>query len=162
MSGAAKQDLGDDFPLVDDGQDFGPVCIECGEAASSLVGGDVIYPHRQDLYSKPFWLCPCGAYCGCHPNTENPLGYPAGPQTRKARSALHRVLDPLWKGVEGNKHRRRNSIYSFLSFKLDIPRSETHSGMFSVEQCRSAIEALKGYDPQWRENQPKSEDQKGN
>ena len=54
------QDLGKNFPLIDDGQDFGPRCIECGKAECSLVGGNAIYPHRRDLYEKNFWLCTCG------------------------------------------------------------------------------------------------------
>jgi len=139
-----------EFPLIDDGTDWGPKCIECGQFNAGLVGGQAIYPHRRDLYAKNFWLCSCGAYCGCHPNSTNPLGYPAGRETRKARSALHAVLDPLWKGAK-QKKKRRNSVYAFLSFKLGIPRSETHSAMFDAAMCARAIEALADFDPCWRE-----------
>lgn len=141
---------GDSFPLVDDGQDFGPRCIECGKAEASLVGGKAIYPHRRDLYKKSFWLCTCGAYCGCHPGTENPLGYPAGPATRKARSAVHAVLDPLWRNTKRDRKKRRHAVYAYLARELGIPREDTHTGMFDSETCWRAIKALKSFKPAWK------------
>ena len=74
-------------------------CTDCGCNTPDLVTGAVIYPHRPDLADKPIWLCPCGAYCGCHPGTQDPLGSTAGPETRNARSYVHRVLDPLWRTI---------------------------------------------------------------
>jgi hypothetical protein len=139
-----------DMPVIDDGQDFGPRCMECGKCDASLVGGKAIYPHRTDLYEKPFWLCACGAYCGCHPGTENPLGYPAGHDTRRARSALHRVLDPIWKNAVSKKKKRRGQVYAYLSDSLGIPREETHSAMFDAPTCRRAMNALKKFHPDWK------------
>lgn len=143
-------DLGEDFPLIDDGQDFGPRCVECGKAESSLVDGRVIYQHRPDLAHKSFWLCPCGAYCGCHPGTTNPLGSPAGPQTRKLRSAVHRRLDPLWQNVKHHRKKRRSQVYQHLSEQLGIPREETHTGMFDAETCIRAIRVLEDFCPPWK------------
>lgn len=43
-------------------------CCECGkEIEADIVGGDIIYPHRKDLYSKKFYLCPhCHNYAGVY------------------------------------------------------------------------------------------------
>lgn len=135
----------DDFPVIDDGRDYGPRCLECRQRNSSLVGGKAIYPHRPDLYGKAFWLCACGAYCGCHPGTQSPLGFPCGPTTRKARSALHVVMDPLWTNVQHGKKKRRNAVYSFLAERMGKSRDDTHSAMFTAEECRAAIEHLKAF-----------------
>lgn len=64
-----------------------PVCVECGRRGE-LVDGRSIYPHRPDLHAKRYYLCECGAYCGCHPNSIVPLGFPAGPETRRQRNML--------------------------------------------------------------------------
>lgn len=132
-----------------------PTCIECDEPAE-LVGGDAIYPHRPDLHHKSFWLCqPCEAYCGCHPGTTNSLGFPAGPETRNARSYVHRVLDPIWKNAGqayeggGPKHVRsmaRSRVYGFLASEMGISKNACHTGMFSIAQCRQAYAILKKTD----------------
>lgn len=43
-------------------------CVHCQRVVSAeVVKGDVIYPHREDLYEKVFCRCPtCGNYVGCH------------------------------------------------------------------------------------------------
>lgn len=133
--------LADDFPLIDDGQDFGPRCVECGKAQSSIVGGDRIYSHRPDLAEKSFWLCPCGAYCGCHPGTEDPLGFPAGPTTRRIRSRVHAKLNPLWRSAK-QRHKTRNQVYLFLAHRMEIERDACHVGMFTAEQCAQALTIL--------------------
>lgn len=108
-----------------------PKCIECGNLAS-LTDGSAIYPHRRDLYAKRFWLCECGAYCGCHGMTTQPLGYPCGPETRKARSAAHAAFDPIWKtGIM-----RRNSAYKALADALGIDRKDCHIGMMDADTAR--------------------------
>ncbi|MEM8791070.1 MAG: zinc-finger-containing protein [Pseudomonadota bacterium] len=114
-----------------------PPCLHCKEP-SELVTGKVIYPHRKDLHGKKFWLCrPCEAHCGCHGNTTNALGYPANYQTRQARMKLHNMrLDPLWKGKKGRF--KRNEVYAYMSDRMGIPRSETHTAMWTIEQCREA------------------------
>ena len=71
------------------------VCSECSSAAF-LVAGARIYPHRKDLHGRKFWLCPCGAYVGCHPGTTLPLGSPAGKRLRILRQKVHDAIDPLW------------------------------------------------------------------
>jgi hypothetical protein len=108
-----------------------PNCIECGSVAK-LVGGKAIYPHRRDLHAKKFWLCACGAYCGCHGLTDEPLGYPCGPATRRARSAAHAAFDPLWK----SRKMTRREAYKWLAKATGIDPGKCHIGMMTVEQAR--------------------------
>ena len=116
---------------------MGGTCIECGSSAN-LVGGDRIYPHRRDLYHKKFWLCACGAYCGCHPGTESALGSPCGPITRKARSAAHAAFDPLWKGQKMD----RRAAYAWLSKATGIPAERCHIGMMTADEAQSVVSAV--------------------
>lgn len=113
-----------------------PACLECG-AVAQLVGGKAIYPHRPDLYGKRFWLCECGAYCGCHGATDRPLGFPAGPDTRRARNAAHAAFDPLWQS--GRMGRR--DAYTWLAAKMQLDPELCHIGMMTADQARQ-VEAL--------------------
>jgi hypothetical protein len=117
-----------------------PLCAECGKTAA-LVGGDRIYPHRPDLFAKSFWLCVCGAYCGCHPGAQKPLGTPAGRELRNARMRVHALLDPIWKASDQPKV-VRSQIYTWLADKLGIPPAECHAGTMSKETCTRAVAAL--------------------
>ena len=125
-----------------------PTCMECG-AAAVLTDGREVYPHRPDLYTKPLWACrPCKASCGCHPGGYEPLGFPAGKATRQARMRLHEDrLDPIWKGRKGAK-KKRGQVYRLLSARMGLPPERTHTGMFSIEQCREAWRVLEGVTPE--------------
>jgi len=112
----------------------GAICIECG-AGAKLVGGKRIYPHRPDLFAKQFWLCGCGAYCGCHPGTEQPLGSPCGPDTRKARSAAHAAFDPMWK----RGHMGRRAAYKWLAEATGIDPDRCHMGMMTADEARCVV-----------------------
>ncbi len=114
-------------------EDDGPPCIECGRS-TELVGGDEIYPHRPDLHRKAFWKCFCGAYVGCHSGTDRPLGYPCGPETRKARMTAHDAFDHLWRGGTMT----RSAAYAWLAEALGIPPEMCHIGMLDAQQAREA------------------------
>lgn len=136
-----------------------PVCPTCSQAAR-LTDGREVYPNRPDLHHKPIWKCDgCAGYVGCHPGGTLPLGTPAGPELRAARSRLHeQMLDPLWKTAdvsgdyepEDDRARRRIRIkararvYDFLCHRLGITRDECHTGLFDIERCRAAWRALQG------------------
>lgn len=151
-----------------------PICSECGRRARQTTGAE-IYPHRKDLHAKPIWACACGAYVGCHPGTTAPLGTPAGPKTREARSYVHRRLDPIWQNawtlpcyageraphVKDRKHppekaarlkqayitrTARVRVYEYLGAKLGLTREQCHVGMFDVATCRRAYAVLAGVD----------------
>ena len=112
-----------------------PCCIECGKVAT-LVGGDAVYPHRPDLFHKRFWLCECGAYCGCHGATTRPLGFPCGYETRQARMAAHDVFDPIWRSGEVD----RRGAYTWLADALGIKSEDCHIGMMSAERAYRVVE----------------------
>lgn len=125
-----------------------PSCIECG-CMPSLTSGVTIYPHRTDLHRKPFWRCGCGAYVGCHPGTETPLGRPAGPKTRAARSRAHAEFDAIWRrkalrdGVSNNEARRLG--YAWLAGRMGLEPGLCHIGWMSAEDANRVVEVCTSY-----------------
>lgn len=137
-----------------------PVCPTCGTAAR-LTNGAEIYRHRPDLADKPIWACTIceNTYVGCHPGTENPLGFPADAALREARMMLHHSrIDPLWKTAdrcgsyapEDERARKqiqraaRVRVYRFLADRMGLTEETCHTAMFTLEQCREAWRALSG------------------
>lgn len=108
-----------------------PICVECGKEGV-LTDGSRIYPHRPDLHHKHFYLCECGAYCGCHPRSVVPLGRPCGPDTRRARMIAHDTFDPIWR----DGHMSRSKAYQWLARETGIPFAECHIGMMTADQAR--------------------------
>lgn len=111
-----------------------PVCMECGEQ-SRLTTGSQIYPNREDLFTMPFYICECGAYCGCHPDTRSPLGYPAGRETRRARTAAHAALDGLWRSGQMT----RSEAYIWLRKSMGLDAEFCHIGMMTAAQARQVV-----------------------
>lgn len=111
-------------------------CVHCQRVVSAeVVKGDVIYPHREDLYEKVFCRCPtCGNYVGCHKDGR-PLGTIPTPELRKARNFVHSVIDAYWLPTRDVK--RRKFLYTELSKELGI---EYHTGSLnSVQECKKAL-----------------------
>lgn len=119
--------------------DYTVKCPYC-KASTNLVSGLEVYPHREDLSSKKFYLCkPCNAYVGCHPDSSKPLGTPANKATRKARSEAHRTFDVIWK----DGYMARSDAYRWLSARLGIAKSRTHIAMFSEGVCFQVVALAK-------------------
>lgn len=123
-------------------------CPYCNEPAA-LVPASTIYPHRPDLFAKELYACePCGAWVGCHPGTQKPLGRLANAQLRKAKMEAHAAFDPLWKAKQKRegcgKGRARGTGYAWLARQLGIPASECHIGMMDVAMCQRVVEICKG------------------
>lgn len=155
-----------------------PDCASCDDPKTRLVTGKKIYPHRPDLYDLNFWLCKCGAYCGCHKtklgNYRRPLGRTANAELRKARGYCHRIFDPLWKNApdmacydDSEKDARsrriiqnaaRGRTYKYLAEAMNMTREECHIGMMDVDQCRQLYAICKTLSPElirtWHMNQP--------
>ncbi|MAN12439.1 MAG: hypothetical protein CMN63_08570 [Sphingobium sp.] len=130
-----------------------PACHECG-GPSEIAQAEAIYPNRPDLWqrqdgTKPwYWLCSkCWAYAGVHPRTLQPLGSPAGPDTRAARSAAHAAFDPLWRrrmrisNLTQNVARGRG--YKWLAAQLGIDRKDCHIGMMDAATARRVVQICK-------------------
>jgi len=115
-------------------------CIECGEKPR-LTDGKEIYPHREDLHSKHFYVCDkCpSSYCGCHPDTTTPLGYPCGAQTRKARGIAHAVIDPIWR----EKIAGRRYVYNELGRRLGLERDKCHVAWMTATEARHAADVAR-------------------
>lgn len=127
------------------------VCAECGGMDAVCVSGDLIYPHRPDLHAKWFWRCACGAYVGCHRDTQKPLGTPAGPSTRKARGEAHAAFDALWKRKAARDRvsakEARNAGYIWLAEQMGLEHADTHIGGFDAAQCAQVVALCRPYLP---------------
>lgn len=125
-----------------------PACGEgCGPGGVQLVTGEVVYPHRPDLWAgRWYWRCACGAYCGVHPNLK-PLGTPAGLETRRAREAAHAAFDPLWRKRQTlsglTKAQARGRGYKWLAAQLGIDRKDCHIAEMNAEQARRVVEVCR-------------------
>lgn len=106
-------------------------CCKCQkDLECDVVGGDVIYPHRADLYDKKFVQCPiCNNYTGLYPGE-----YPTLPteHVRQCRYAAHRALDKIWQDRKAKK-----AFYKYMS---KIYNREFHWGL--VRDDHEADEAL--------------------
>lgn len=137
-----------------------PICPTC-QTAARLTDGREIYPNRQNLADKPIWACTIceDTYVGCHPGTEEALGFPADAALREARILLHqRRIDPLWKNAPKTggytacsdeelrtiRKAARGRVYGFLAERMGLTRDTCHTAMFTLEQCREAWVALNG------------------
>ena len=114
-------------------------CCGClGEVQAVQCTGAEIYPHRLDLADKVLWQCPaCKNYVGCHPGGSVALGNIPTPELRAARSHVHAILDPIWKGGR----MRRGQLYARISAKIGKPY---HTGEIkSVFDARVVYRVLK-------------------
>lgn len=84
-------------------------CCECQKDIDcELVKGNVIYPHRPDLYGLEFVRCPfCNNYTGRYKGE-----YPTLPteHVRHCRYQAHQALDKIWKNAA-----KRGKYYRFMS-----------------------------------------------
>lgn len=119
-------------------------CTGCNEdVGARLTNGAEIYPHRQDLAHLPFWKCDaCGNFVGCHHKTKQPttpLGCIPTPEVKKARSQIHRILDPIWKSGK----MKRREVYDRIARDLRI--DTYHTGEIrSVDAARQVYGIVVG------------------
>lgn len=94
--------------------------------------------NKPQLYNT--YLCrPCNAYVGVHSGTDRPKGSLANAELRGWRKATHARFDPLWRD---GPFKKRNAAYRWLSEQMKLPIEQTHIGMFTVEQCKAALEII--------------------
>lgn len=123
--------------------EFHKNCRYCLNPAVLLRVREAGYPYFKDY--GPTWVCVlCGAWVGCHPGSERPLGGLANAELRAAKQAAHAVFDPLWqRKIEKDgcsKGQARRAGYKWLSEQLGIPYKKTHIGYMNVEECKRVVE----------------------
>lgn len=111
---------------------LGLSCPYCG-APTKLVDDSQIY--GQSYGSKCYICEPCGAWVGCHRNTDKALGRIADRELRQWKHLAHEAFDPLWK----KGYLPRAIAYEILSLALGLPKEQTHIGMFDDSLCRKVI-----------------------
>lgn len=94
-------------------------CCQCqAEVDARLTCGAEVYPHRRELARLPRWICDvCKNHVGTHHKTSDPtrpLGCIPTEEIRRARVAIHKLIDPVWR----SGRMRRSDIYQHLSDKI--------------------------------------------
>lgn len=87
-------------------------CCDCQKIIEcEQVKGDVIYPHRPDLYDLDFIKCPeCGNYTGKYEGEQPVL---PTKHIRSCRYKAHRALDRIWKD-----RKERAGYYQHMSARF--------------------------------------------
>ena len=122
----------------------GKFCPYCN-CETSLVKGDLIYPrHAVENPNAPFlkkfyYQCVQNSdhYVGTYSDNITSLGRIADGELRIWKQKGHSIFDPLWK--EKLYFSSQQSAYDWLSKKMEKPLSETHFGMFTIDECQKAI-----------------------
>jgi len=107
-------------------------CPYCNNPAE-LVGGERLYPHREDLHNRLFWFCaPCDAYIGARKDGGS-MGSMANFETREARIRARSAMESL--GM------RRNEAMRAILLEMRWP--EVPISRMSAEDCAEFILAVK-------------------
>ncbi|EKC46894.1 hypothetical protein LEA_19644, partial [human gut metagenome] len=112
------------------------ICPYCGRVAKYVDSSVIYYGHS---YGMAYLCRPCNAYVGVHSGTDRPKGSLANAELRGWRKATHARFDPLW---QDGPFKKRNAAYRWLSEQMELPIEQTHIGMFTVEQCKAALEII--------------------
>ena len=119
-------------------------CCQCQKTVQArLTSGAETYPHRPDLASLPRWICDgCNNHVGTHHKTSNPtkpLGNIPSSEIKKARIAIHNLIDPFWK----SKTITRGKIYAHISKEIGY---KYHTGEIkNIEDARKVYLIAKKY-----------------
>lgn len=122
----------------------GEICPYCN-CETEIVTGDFIYPYRKNEKPRPkfldkkYFVCKLNRnhYVGTYPDNVRSLGRLADSELRKLKNKGHNTFDPLWKNKTHFKN--QSEAYEWLSKKMNLPLELTHFGMFTNEQCITAI-----------------------
>ncbi len=111
-------------------------CDYCHEPAE-LQQGNKVYPKRDDLRRKLFWVCePCRTRVGCHSGTTKPLGRLANSKLRYWKQLAHQAFDPIWQ----NGDKKRSQAYRWLAREMKLDRDLCHIGLFNINECKRVIQ----------------------
>ncbi|KAF6578311.1 hypothetical protein G9G54_13625 [Paenibacillus sp. EKM212P] len=106
----------------------------------NYCGSQVICVSTKEFYGRDYggniWKCTsCDAYVGTHKGSKVPLGTLANKELRQLRNQAHALFDPYWRKGRMSRH----GAYRKLSEFMNLPKAETHIGMFDVDKCRKLI-----------------------
>lgn len=115
-----------------------PTACDCCGCPVEFCSHEVLYEGKE-FGEWPFiYYCKgCGASIGVHPYSIFPLGTMADSATRRARSAVHAIIDPMWKSGRF----LRSEVYSRMA-KL-TGRATFHTGELSLQECHDAVAAFR-------------------
>ena len=114
-------------------------CVQCNDDVNvTLVSGEIIYPHRNDLHNHRFYQCNhCKNYVGFRENyNKNFLFIPTG-ELRELRIEIHDIIDPIWQ----NGILTRKEVYKKISEKIG---KNFHAGSIkSPNEAKYIIHCIK-------------------
>lgn len=119
---------------------FSAVVCHCG-ATATLRSNSLLYNGKEYGNGKAY-ICDrfpeCRGSVGTHPDGK-PLGTIPDDETKKLRMEVHALVDPLWR-EQGHP---RGQVYGYLGRLMKMHRKDCHIGMFSKDNCLTAIERIK-------------------
>ena len=116
----------------------GKVCPYCQCDTKAVNDKAIFGPYSK--YDKKFIQCTMDSdhYVGTYRRGLS-LGRLADRSLRQKKMEAHAVFDPLW---ENKIFKSRDSAYIWLASKMNLPKEETHFGMFDEKQCEKAIRII--------------------
>jgi hypothetical protein len=122
----------------------GKICPYC-KCETILVSDKEIYG-QNSTYGGVYLKCVNNPdhYVGTYKNDKRSLGRIADKELRYWKMKGHEIFDPLWKG-ENKYFANQQEAYKWLSNSMQLDLEYTHFGMFSIEQCQSAILFCKNF-----------------
>lgn len=114
-------------------------CCECKKDIQAWkCYGSKVYPHREDLKDKVFYMCgTCENFVGTHKDSQKPLGNIATKEIKNARQHIHKILDPIWQ--DGKEYRK--VIYRKISKHIG---KEYHTAEIrTLEEARDIYKFIK-------------------
>lgn len=118
----------------------GRICPYCN-CETILVSDKEIYGPNSN-FGGMYYKCILNNdhYVGTYGDKKTSLGRLADKELRQWKMKGHNTFDPLWKTKKYFKNQR--VAYYWLSRKMELPIEYTHFGMFTIDQCKQAIDLL--------------------
>lgn len=115
----------------------------------NICNGKVVYTGNEVIYGVKYgsgycYYCTnCGAYVGTHrPRPKIALGILADERMRRGKMYCHEIFDSFWKGKKKSGS-KRNRLYEWLAYELNIPTKNCHFGYFDLEMLRKSYKIIK-------------------